>query len=164
MLAVILKRYVIFRRGTQPMEFAGSDPTAAADGVDMRVSGVFRLNEKLRQRFLSVPAVFAEMESGDKGLLANIDASVKLYEAATENRAGVWGIIIKSGTPEPPVYGTHYVGWTARPAMRIRFTDAATGKRAVAVLNFATSQARESAAAMLYGTRDPGVRASTRVN
>jgi hypothetical protein len=149
MLLVIVKRYVVFRRGTTtdlPSDIPAVDPA----NICLRVSGKFRLDERVRQRFLDTPAIVAEMESGDRGLLAHVNASVSMYGHVTENRQGVWGILIKSGTLEPPQYGTMYAGSTPRPAMRLCFTDAATGKRSSAVLSFATPDGRDSVRAALY--------------
>jgi hypothetical protein len=148
MLWVVFIRYVVFRPGAArdlPADIPPVDPAA----IGMRVSGKFRLSDKVRQRFHDTPAMLAEMESGDRGLLANVNASVSMYGHVTENRTGVWGVLIKSGTLEPPRYGELYAGSKPRPAMRIRFTDAATGKRSAAVLSFATTEARDVVRAAL---------------
>jgi hypothetical protein len=149
MLWAVFTRYVVFRPGPTTALPADVPPVDPAD-IGMRVSGKFRLNDKVRQRFLDTPATLAEMESGDRGLLANVNASVSFYGHVTENRAGVWGVLIKSGTLEPPRYGQMYAGATPRPAMHLRFIDAATGKRSSAVLSFATAEARDAVRAALY--------------
>jgi hypothetical protein len=155
MLLAALLRYVVFRAAGQTPELADDVPPVEPSAVDLRVSGKFRLSDKIRQRFLDTSAFIAEMESGDKGLLANVNASVTMYGQVTENRAGTWGILIKSGTLDPPQYGTFYSSEKPRPAMRIRFTDAAVDKRATAILSFATPAARDAVRAALYAPAIP---------
>jgi hypothetical protein len=149
MLWAVFTRYIVFRPGPTPALPADVPPVDPA-AIGMRVSGKFRLNEKVRQRFLDTPSTLAEMESGDRGLLAQVNASVSFYGHVTENRSGVWGVLIKSGTLEPPRYGEMYAGSRPRPAMHLRFIDAATGKRSSAVLSFATTDARDAVRAALY--------------
>ena len=151
MLWAVFTRYVVFRPGPTPALPADVPPVDPA-AIGMRVSGKFRLNEKVRQRFLDTPATLAEMESGDRGLLGQVNASVSFYGHVTENRSGVWGVLIKSGTLEPPRYGDMYAGSKPRPAMRLRFIDAATGKQSSAVLSFASTDARDAVRAALYAS------------
>jgi hypothetical protein len=150
MLLAVVLRYVVFRAERETPALADDVPPVEPSAVDLRVSGKFRLNDKVRQRFLDASSVVAEMESGDKGLLANINASRTMYGHVTENRAGMWGILIAAGTLAPPEYGTFYSSEKPRPAMRIRFTDAAREKRATAILSFATPAARDAVRATLY--------------
>jgi hypothetical protein len=150
MLLPIVLRYVVFRRHGATPALAAEVPPVDPTAIGLRVSGKFRLNDKVRERFLDTPAVVAEMESGDRGLLANINASRTMYGHVTENRAGMWAILIRSGTLDPPEYGSMYCGSKPRSAMRLRFTDAATNKRASAVLSFATDAGRDAVRAALY--------------
>jgi hypothetical protein len=141
MLLPVVMRYVVFRRHGAAPALAAEVPPVDPAAIGLHVSGKFRLDDKTRQRFLDTPAIVAEMESGDRGLLANVNASRTMYGHVTENRAGTWAILIRAGTLDPPDYGSMYCGSKPRPAMRLRFTDAATNKRAVAVLSFARTPA-----------------------
>ncbi len=152
MLLAAVLRYEVFRREKTTPLARDLPPVDPAD-IDLRVTGKFRLHERARERFINVPSIVAEMESGDRGLLANVDASRSIYGHVTEPRGGMWGILIKSGTLEPPQYGTLYAGFTPRPAMRLRFTDAVTGRRGRAVLSFATPAGRDAVRAALYAPR-----------
>lgn len=157
MLWAALTRYVVFRAGPTtglPAEV----PAVDAAAIDLRASGKFRLNDRVQQRFLDMPVLVAEMESGDRGLLAHVNASVSMYGHVAENREGMWGLLIKSGTLEAPRYGQLYAGSTPRPAMRLRFVDAATGKHSSAVLSFATVDGRNAVRAALYAptATEPG--------
>jgi hypothetical protein len=155
MLFVVLKRYVIFR--PQPRPRHGVDLPAIAPGsqekFDLRVTAQFQLDDRVRQRFHRVPAVVAELQSGDMALLANVDASVDFMGAKTEDRSGIWAAVIAKGTLSQPEFGTLYFGLTAYPAFRIRYTDALKKTPATAILASTTVAGRERVREALYDPR-----------
>ena len=155
MLLVVPLRYTIFRRTRQGLTDvdlrAAAAPTATADAAGdagLRVTGRFALTPTDTQRFLNVPAVIAELESGETAFVSNIDASID-HMGAVERRAGAWIIVMKHGTLSPPEYGDLYTG-RRHPALRIRFTDATTGKPSSAILAFSSASTRDRVREALY--------------
>jgi hypothetical protein len=135
--AAVFMRYVVFRpqAASPPIEPA-NDP--AEPNPPLRASGIFTFNEnpKLRSRFLDMPAVLADMASGDKALVSNIDASVRFMGQVTKKRDGLWSIVIKSDSVCDVEDGLQYTGFKPRPAIRFGFVDAMTGKESEMVVNF----------------------------
>jgi hypothetical protein len=155
MLFVVLKRYVIFRPEPRPRH--GVDLPAIAPGsdekFDLRVTAQFQLDDRVRQRFHRVPAVVAELESGDMALLANVDASVDFMGTKTEDRSGIWAAVIAKGSLSQPEFGTLYFGLTAYPAFRIRYTDGLKKSPASAILASTSVAGRERVREALYEPR-----------
>ena len=154
MLLVVPLRYTIFRpsrettSGVDLRTAAAAAPTTDAPDAGLRVTGRFALTPTDTQRFLNVPAVIAELESGETAFVSNIDASID-HMGAVERRAGAWVIVMKHGTLSPPEYGNLYTG-RRHPALRIRFTDATTGKPSSAILAFTSTTTRDRVREALY--------------
>lgn len=139
MIAVIVKRYVVFRASAAPAPSRYPTPAsieATAPAASMRASGVFVFNQTDRRRFLDIEVALAEMESNDPALVTNINASENFMGTVTRNLAGLWAMVMKSGTIERPQFGRLYAGWKPRPALRVRYTDAINGNPSQVVLSF----------------------------
>ena len=154
MLLVVPLGYTIFRRtreGLTGVDLSAAVAPKAADAagdIGLRVTGRFALTPTDTQRFLNVPAVIAELESGETAFVSNIDASID-HMGAVERRAGAWIIVMKHGTLSPPEYGNLYTG-RRHPALRIHFTDATTGKPSSAILAFSSTTTRDRVREALY--------------
>jgi hypothetical protein len=150
MLLTITLRYVVFRPApvdspVTPISRTSAPPPDGAAMQPLRASGVFVFNErpKERKRFLSVPATLAEMASGDKGLVTNVDASASFMGRVTKNLAGLWSIVIKKRSVSDVRDGWQYVGFKPLPAIRFRHVDATSGKTNQTVISFATEADRQ---------------------
>jgi hypothetical protein len=144
MAVSILQRYVIFRPVAANSPISPTHPPpATTENAEakprMLASGVFTFNQnpKVRSRFLGIPAVLADMASGDQGLVSNIDASVRFMNTVTKKRTGLWTIVMKSGTISDVQDGQQYIGFKPAPAIRIGYIDGTTGVESKAVISFA---------------------------
>jgi hypothetical protein len=146
-----LRQYIIFQKaGARVASMAGTPPAVMpGQGVDLRVTGRFVLDEKNARRFLDVPAGMVTLETGEPAFVSNIDASSKFMGATTVERKGLWAIIVQRDSLRDPDVGTLYVGLATRPALRIRYVDAATSRRETAVLSCETESEREAVIAEL---------------
>lgn len=141
LLAMLLtwqRRYVVFHPHAAAEPSSG-EPIEHRVPADLRASGPFVLPGKPAKRFLAVPAGVAMLDSGNVALLANIDASSRLFGFKLADRSGIWAIEIPQaalGDIEP---GYQYLGWRRRPAIRIPHLDP-RGKPATAVVSCATER------------------------
>lgn len=127
MILAFVFRYTVFRRGGGlPDESPAERPVSVA-------LGVFHL-ENVARRFHGVGAIPLLLDDGNLGLLSNVDASSRFMGAVTKNLQGIWAMIPKQGTVQPPEFGRCYLGFSSLPAMRIRYTDAVDGKPRKAVI------------------------------
>jgi hypothetical protein len=139
--------YAVFR--PSPRETVA--PAAAIDpdeGIDLRVSGRFSLEDQHRRRFLDVGAGLGTLESGDLGFYPNSDASTRFHGVTTVGRAGMWTLHVPRGSFNDPEPGCLYVGLAERPAYRLRWRGP-DGKPTAAILSFATEAERAAFAAGL---------------
>ena len=131
LLAAFVLRNVIFRKGP-----GAEDPPTAGGPLDLRTTGHFILEGRVRQRFLSVPSGCELTQNGELILYANIDASSKFYGFTTERRQGVWTILIPLSGLKTPETGWMYLGLDTRPALRLKFQTPYGGGQDEAVLSF----------------------------
>ena len=147
LIASLALKHVVFRKT------AAEAPALPENDVpvDLRVTGKFRLTDKIAERFLNMPAGLGVLPSGERAFVSNIDASVSMYGMKTEDRAGYWAIVLRERALEPGQIetGSLYVGPRPRPALRIRFSDAQNGKPSTAVLSFRTEVERAQVHAQL---------------
>ena len=137
MLATVCVRYVVFRRTRGPETGIDLSATSAESvGAAVRVTGRMALTAADSQRFVNVPAVFAQLDSGETALISNIDASVRFMGSVTRERAGLWAMVIKPGTLSMPEFGQLYCGLKSYPSFRVRYVDGTSNKPAVAILSF----------------------------
>jgi hypothetical protein len=151
MLLAVAFRYVVFRRTAAPPP---QTPIAPGPGK-MRASGVFCFNEKERKRFFDVPVMPAEMASSDPALISYVDASESFMGAKTRDLAGLWAIIMKRGTLSEAQYGRLYAGMRIRPALRVSFVDAITGRSARVIVSFDSEAEREGGRDLIYNPPPP---------
>ncbi|MCY2950657.1 MAG: hypothetical protein NTU53_01610 [Planctomycetota bacterium] len=154
MLLSVFIRYTVFRSMPQPravISRAATDQPPQPDQLDgLRLTGFLSLTETDRQRFFNVPATLANLDSGERALLSNINASITYMGAVTKNRAGLWASIIKPASLAAPEYGQLYFGLRAYPALRIRYTDPIANRPLCTILALPTESARESLRHSLY--------------
>ena len=111
-------------------------------GANVRVTGNFLLNGQSGQRFLDVPAGYGSLETGEVVFASNIDASNRFMGFTTSNRKGLWTMIFQNGSARVADHGLLYSGFAVRPALRVNYREAATGKPGQAVLSFGTDGER----------------------
>ncbi len=142
-LLSVAQKHIIFQRA--PRTFGGAI-SAPGDSVSsaMRLSGRLRLGPKTAQRFLEVPVMLAETETGKAMFVSRINASVKQADGSIRDRAGLWAAVIEDGSLRVEDEGTLYLGRNVRPAFRVRYTEISASKPApaVAVLSFENEQER----------------------
>lgn len=132
LLLVRIWRFVVFRRSDEVDAAAESPPPTA---VDLRVSGLFRLGEHKPHRFLDVPAALTRLESGDLAMVANVDASSRLFGVKTTDRSGLWSIVVSFEQVTQVETGSLYLGLRRRPALRMKYSAGGSRKGGVAVLS-----------------------------
>jgi hypothetical protein len=142
-VATYLMRYVVFQRTGRRVARTGDSSGYPAAGIDLRLTGSMTLDGGACKRFLNVPAALATLEHGELALVSHIDASSYFMGIRMMKRAGIWASIIRPGTLEDSELGLLYIGLATRPAVRVRYMDAATGKRAVSILSFNTERERQ---------------------
>jgi hypothetical protein len=99
---------------------------AGAEPMQVCGTGTFALDqsgESIRQRFVSMPAVLAQLDSGHAALFANVDASSRFMGITTSRRAGVWSLPIEAGSVREAQIGFQYWGTSRRSAIRFAYTD-----------------------------------------
>ena len=142
-LLSVAQKHIIFRRA--PRTF-GAAPAAPGDILSppMRLSGRLRLGPKTAQRFLEVPVMLAETQTGQAMLVSKINASVKQADGSIRDRAGLWAAVMEDGSLRVEDEGTLYLGRSVRPALRVRYTDISAPKpvQAVVVLSFENERER----------------------
>lgn len=151
-----LTKYVVFQKVDRaPGALAGADGSDVdpAQGADVRVTGTFLLDAKTAQRFLDVPAGYGTLESGETIFASNIDASNRFMGMTTSKRAGIWSLVLQNGTARVGEHGLLYAGTAVRPALKLSYVEAATGKPASAILSFGTERERARVLALLETTR-----------
>jgi len=154
-----LTKYVVFQKvdrapGLRPgADGSDVDP---AQGADVRVTGAFLLDGKTSQRFLDVPSGYGTLETGETIFASNIDASNRFMGITTAKRAGVWSMVLQNGSARVGDHGLLYAGMAVRPALRLSYVEAATGKPAQAVLSFGTEHERARVLALLENARPAG--------
>lgn len=146
--AALLMGSIIFRRerrldpGTPPPLPSGD----VSHGADIRATGQFHLQERVKERFLQVPATLVRLDDGGLGVYANVDASVQhaLYfiPISKEERAGSWLLWIAAGTVRNVELGTQYLAWERRPAIRCRFETPYSRGLSTLFLSFDSEQSR----------------------
>lgn len=136
--------------GQAPRTMTDMDP---AQGADVRVTGAFVLDGKTSQRFLDMPSGYGTLESGETIFASNIDASNRFMGITTAKRAGTWTIVLKNGSARVGDHGLLYAGTAVRPALKLSYVEAATGKPAQAVLSFGTERERARVLALLETPR-----------
>jgi hypothetical protein len=144
MLYTRLKNWTIYRRlGRTARDFADA-PSAAEEvpDLDLRVTGSFtlpggalRLHDAPAQLVLSPEGelTFAAMVVEDKNLMPG-------------------SIVIQPDTVESWDEGVLYYGFTARPAVRLRFIDGNTGRESVAFVKLPDEAQREAFLQLLAKT------------
>ncbi len=151
-----LTKYVVFQKVDRaPGALPGAEGTDVdpAQGADVRVTGAFLLDGKTSQRFLDMPSGYGTLESGETIFASNIDASNRFMGITTAKRAGTWTIVLKNGSARVGDHGLLYAGMAVRPALKLSYVEAATGKPAQAVLSFGTEGERARVLALLETSR-----------
>ena len=131
---------VIFRK--VPGADAGNLPEGGP--LDLRTTGYFILDGRVRQRFLNVPSGFELTENRELILYANIDASSKFYGFTTERRQGIWTILVPLYGLKATETGLIYLGLDTRPALRLKFQTPYGGGQAEAIVSFEDERQRAS--------------------
>ena len=138
-----LTKYVVFQKVPlapgRRMEGADVDPD---QGANVRVTGSFLLDGQNAQRFLDVPAGYGALETGEIAFVSNIDASKRFMGMTTSSRRGLWTVILQNGSARVLDHGLLYSGFSVRPALRLDYREAATGKPGQAILSFGTEGER----------------------
>lgn len=138
-----LLKYVVFQKVPlapgRRMEGADVDPD---QGANLRVTGNFLLDGQSAQRFLDAPAGYGALETGEIAFVSNIDASNRFMGVTTASRKGLWTVILQKGSARVTDHGLLYSGFSVRPALRLDYREAATGKPGQAVLSFGTEGER----------------------
>lgn len=155
-LITFCSRYVVFRKAAASVPSlaavsAGSTPAATPSSEyletfrDLHVTGQFVLDAQTAQRFLEVPAAAKIVETGDIALLSKINASLTMYETIMlKERVGIWYLMMKRTGLRSLEPGRLYFGLTARPALRVGYTDAISLQPASAIFTFIDDVQRRS--------------------
>lgn len=144
-----LKRNIIFQRQKArpavPESLRPKVADAPAFSRALFLSGKMRLHSKCARRFLAMPAEFARLGDGTLALVTLTDASTYSDGGVSKSRAGLWLCVPKMNDLKVDE-GRHFVGWKARPALRLRFGDAlAKGRRSSVIVSFENEAARDLA-------------------
>ena len=137
-LFVTLKRYTIFRTvsGTERTPTSGQTSGATFG------TGRFQLEDtQTRRHFVRMPAAVGALEDGRWGILANIDASSRLFGFKTTDRSGIWSIAMEPQNIESLDRGILYYGRDTLPSLRIGFRSA--GVSGSAIVTVGTTAERE---------------------
>ena len=143
-LVTFFSRYVVFQKTRSVSSTGAMMPSNVSleQGIDLRVTGKFVLDEKNANRFLNVPARLVTLTTGEIGLVSNIDASSRFFGVTTSERKGLWAIILQPGSLSRLETGYLYDGFAARPAFRIRYNDGPSQGAGSAILSFASETER----------------------
>ncbi len=163
-----LRRDVIFRR--VEVEPPVLDHLDLPPHIAFRVSAWFSLDETGKSRwarlwdtlvsgmpktrwFVDVPAEVVTLESGELAFVSYLDPSLRLGGVLRlENKAGAWLASFLGDSVEEPEWGLLYLGFSVRPALRLRY-DNTKRRRRTAVLSFDDEPSRAVFAAWLSDLR-----------
>lgn len=150
LLIVFAMKYTIFRRtGDYGVDMAAMSAEVPEQGIDLRATGRFVLDQKNAQRFLDMPVAMGTLETGELALVANVDASRSFMGITTEQRKGYWGLVMEHGSVSNVERGILYIGTAARPALRFRYRVAGTRTTDTAIVSVGNAAEREAVAAEL---------------
>lgn len=173
-LQSVARNDIVFRRVDLGPDAMPTPPPCEAEAI-VAASGQFAIDQgwsrwerfkdslifgtSRKRWFTEVPALLVLLETGELALLANVDASTRLFGLVPlEKRAGIWAIVMSRDRLAVPRRGRQYFGMRDRPAAQIRFR----GGRRSAVVSFETEESREAFLSRLAELAKPGSKPATR--
>lgn len=116
---------------------------ASLDPIPVRVIGVLHADEKQSRRWWNVPAVLRRLSNGEIGIEANLAQLTQLYGVTVSHSAKLWYWMPQRGSLTYQLGGL-YVGFHAKPALKISFRDALRqNKQSSIVVAFENEAARD---------------------
>jgi hypothetical protein len=153
----LANKFIVFRKSAQPIHPVPTSalPPDILENLDLRVSGLFRLEQKTARRFLDISSSNRHLATGETAFVALADASQKFMGMTVAKLAGEWVIQTHRQRITNLELGEMYLGNSVRPALRFHYIDGISARGETLVLSFKADVYRDVFIANLLGTLEP---------